>query len=96
MRYCRFSHNGAGAYGLVESVGGSKLHHAKSFLQPPATFSDGDLEGLSSRRIDKKDRFLAEATLNGSGGAPRRLFAWGRNYREHAAELGITTSPPSR
>ena len=83
MRYCRFSHNGANQYGLVESVAGSDSI-TRTFLQPPSS-SDGDLEGLPSRRIDRIP--FSEAALLAPV-EPSKIVCVGRNYREHAAELG--------
>jgi 2-keto-4-pentenoate hydratase/2-oxohepta-3-ene-1,7-dioic acid hydratase in catechol pathway len=83
MRYCRFSLNGSPHYGLVESVAGID-HITRTFLQPPA-MSDGDLEGLPSRRIDRIP--FAEASLLAPV-EPSKIVCVGRNYREHAAELG--------
>jgi 2-keto-4-pentenoate hydratase/2-oxohepta-3-ene-1,7-dioic acid hydratase in catechol pathway len=83
MRYCRFSLNGSAHYGLVESVAGID-HITRTFLQPPA-MSDGDLEGLPSRRIDRIP--FAEASLLAPV-EPSKIVCVGRNYREHAAELG--------
>ena len=83
MRYCRFSHNGTNHYGLVESVAGSDSI-TRTFLQPPSS-SGGDLEGLASRRIDRIP--FAEASLLAPV-EPSKIVCVGRNYREHAAELG--------
>ena len=83
MKYCRFHLNGSAHYGLVESVAG---HDAitRLLLQPPHE-SDGDVEGLPSRRMDRIP--LAEATLLPPV-QPSKIVCVGRNYREHAAELG--------
>ena len=83
MRYCRFHLNGSDHYGLVESVAGSDFI-TRTFLPPPAS-SDGDLEGLPSRRIDRVP--FAEAALLAPV-EPSKIVCVGRNYREHAAELG--------
>jgi 2-keto-4-pentenoate hydratase/2-oxohepta-3-ene-1,7-dioic acid hydratase in catechol pathway len=98
MRYCRFSFNGANQYGLVEFVAGTDSI-TRTFLQPPAT-SDGDLEGLPSRRVDRIP--FAEAALLPPV-EPSKIVCVGRNYREHATELGheipkeplIFLKPPS-
>jgi 2-keto-4-pentenoate hydratase/2-oxohepta-3-ene-1,7-dioic acid hydratase in catechol pathway len=90
MRYCRFFLNGSSLYGLVESVAGSDFI-TRTFLQSPAA-SDGDLEGLPSRRIEKIP--LPEASLLAPV-EPSKIVCVGRNYREHAAELGhdVPTEP---
>ena len=83
MRYCRFSFNELNHYGLVESVAGTD-YITRIFLKPPVA-SDGDLEGLPSRRIDRIP--FAEASLLAPV-EPSKIVCVGRNYREHAAELG--------
>ena len=83
MKYSRFEHNGSAHYGLVESVAGSD-EITRLLLQPPHT-SDGDVEGLPSRRMDHIP--LASASLLPPV-QPSKIVCVGRNYREHAAELG--------
>ena len=90
MKYCRFDLNGSTHYGLVEPVAG---HDAitRLLLQPPQ-HSDGDIEGLPSRRMDRIP--FAEASLLPPV-QPTKIVCVGRNYREHAAELGneVPTEP---
>lgn len=90
MRYCRFQFNGQPQYGLVESVAG---HDAivRLLLTPPEE-TDGDLESLRSRRIEPIP--LAEAVLLAPV-RPSKIVCIGRNYREHAEELGhdVPTEP---
>jgi 2-keto-4-pentenoate hydratase/2-oxohepta-3-ene-1,7-dioic acid hydratase in catechol pathway len=83
MKYCRFQFNGQPQYGLVEPVGG---HDAivRILLTPPEE-ADGDLESLRTRRIEPIP--LAEAVLLAPV-RPSKIVCVGRNYREHAAELG--------
>jgi 2-keto-4-pentenoate hydratase/2-oxohepta-3-ene-1,7-dioic acid hydratase in catechol pathway len=83
MKYCRFDLNGSAHYGLVESVAGSD-EITRLLLQAPQD-SDGDVEGLPSRRMDRIP--LAEAFLLPPV-QPSKIVCVGRNYREHAAELG--------
>src|SRR5271167_2832094 len=83
MKYCRFELNGSSHYGLVESVAGND-EITRLFLQPPQ-HSDGDVEGLPSRRMDRIP--LAQASLLPPV-EPSKIVCVGRNYREHAAELG--------
>jgi len=83
MKYCRFDLNGSAHYGLVESVAGSE-EITRLLLQPPQD-SDGDVEGLASRRMDRIP--LAQASLLPPV-QPSKIVCVGRNYREHAAELG--------
>jgi 2-keto-4-pentenoate hydratase/2-oxohepta-3-ene-1,7-dioic acid hydratase in catechol pathway len=83
MKYCRFDLSGTAHYGLVESVAGND-EITRLFLRSPQD-SDGDVEGLPSRRIDRIP--LAEASLLAPV-QPSKVVCVGRNYREHAAELG--------
>ena len=84
MKYCRFHLNGSAHYGLVESVAGNDDEITRLLLQPPQD-SDGDVEGLPSRRMDRIP--LAQASLLPPV-EPSKIVCVGRNYREHAAELG--------
>jgi 2-keto-4-pentenoate hydratase/2-oxohepta-3-ene-1,7-dioic acid hydratase in catechol pathway len=83
MKYCKFALNGEVHYGLVEAVAGRDSIF-RILLTPPED-SDGDVEGLRSRRIDPIP--LEEATLLAPV-KPTKIVCVGRNYREHAAELG--------
>jgi len=83
MKYCRFQSNGSSHYGFVESVAGSEVI-TRLLLKTPQT-SEGDVEGLPSRRLDSVP--LAQATLLPPV-EPSKIICVGRNYREHAAELG--------
>jgi len=90
MKYCRFQLNGQAHYGLVEPVAG-RDSILRILLTPPEE-SDGDVEGLRTRRIDPIA--LEEAELL-SPARPTKIVCVGRNYREHAAELGsgVPTEP---
>jgi 2-keto-4-pentenoate hydratase/2-oxohepta-3-ene-1,7-dioic acid hydratase in catechol pathway len=83
MRYCRFQLNGQAQYGLVESVAGRDAI-LRILLTAPEE-SDGDVEGLRTRRIEAIA--LEEAALLPPV-RPSKIVCVGRNYREHAAELG--------
>lgn len=83
MKYCRFNLNGSAHYGLVESVAGHD-EITRLLLQHPQN-SDGDVEGLPSRHMDRIH--IAEASLLPPV-EPSKIICVGRNYREHAAELG--------
>lgn len=83
MKYCRFQLNDQIQYGLVESVAGREVI-MRVFVTPPEE-SDGDLEGLRTRRIDPVS--VDEAVLMAPV-RPSKIVCIGRNYREHAAELG--------
>jgi 2-keto-4-pentenoate hydratase/2-oxohepta-3-ene-1,7-dioic acid hydratase in catechol pathway len=83
MKYCRFQLDGQAHYGLVESVAG---HDAivRLLLTPPED-ADGDMESLRTRRIEAIP--LAQAVLLPPV-RPSKIICIGRNYREHAEELG--------
>src|SRR6478672_4692261 len=90
MKYCRFHWNGEAHYGLVESVAG-RDSIVRILVTPPEE-ADGDMESLRTRRIEAIP--LAEAALLPPV-RPSKIVCVGRNYREHAAELGhdIPTEP---
>jgi len=83
MRYCRFQWNGQAQYGLVESVAGRDAI-VRILLTPPEE-ADGDMESLRTRRIEAIP--IDEAALLPPV-RPSKIVCIGRNYREHAAELG--------
>ncbi len=83
MRYCRFQLNGEAQYGLVESAAGRDAI-VRLLLTAPEE-ADGDMESLRTRRIEAIP--LAEATLLVPV-RPSKIVCIGRNYLEHAAELG--------
>ena len=98
MKYCRFLLNGQPQYGLVESVAGRDV--ITRLLSPPEDGSDIPLEERPSKRTDhlalEQARLLAAVR-------PSKIVCVGRNYRDHAAELGhevpveplIFLKPPS-
>jgi len=90
MKYCRFQWNGQAQYGLVEAVAGREMI-VRILLTPPEE-SDGDVEGLRSRRIDAVA--LDDAELLAPV-RPTKIVCVGRNYKAHAEELGheIPTEP---
>jgi 2-keto-4-pentenoate hydratase/2-oxohepta-3-ene-1,7-dioic acid hydratase in catechol pathway len=83
MKYCRFQLDGQAYYGLVESVAG-RVAILRTLVTAPEE-SDGDLEGLRTRRIEPIP--MDEAALLPPV-QPSKIVCVGRNYREHAAELG--------
>src|SRR5271166_4194760 len=83
MKYCRFNLDGSAHYGLVESVEDNDAI-TRLLLRPPHD-SNGDIEGLPSRRIERIP--LGEASLL-TPVTPSKIVCVGRNYREHASELG--------
>src|SRR5882757_11407959 len=83
MKYCRFQRNDQVHYGLVEPVAG---HDAITrLLVTPPEEAGGDVESLHTRRIDQI-AFSAAQLLPPV--RPSKIVCVGRNYREHAAELG--------
>lgn len=83
MKYCRFEYNGQAQYGLVESVAG-RDSIVRLLLTPPEE-ADGDIESLRTRRIEAIP--LEQAALLPPV-RPSKIVCIGRNYREHASELG--------
>jgi 2-keto-4-pentenoate hydratase/2-oxohepta-3-ene-1,7-dioic acid hydratase in catechol pathway len=83
MKYCRFQLNSQPHYGLIESVAGRETI-LRILLTPPED-ADGDMESLRTRRIEPIP--LEQATLLPPV-RPSKIVCIGRNYREHAAELG--------
>jgi 2-keto-4-pentenoate hydratase/2-oxohepta-3-ene-1,7-dioic acid hydratase in catechol pathway len=90
MKYCRFQLNGQAQYGLVEQVAGRDCI-VRILLTPPEE-ADGDMESLRTRKIDAVP--LEEAALLAPV-RPSKIVCIGRNYRDHAAELGhdVPTEP---
>jgi 2-keto-4-pentenoate hydratase/2-oxohepta-3-ene-1,7-dioic acid hydratase in catechol pathway len=98
MKYCRFYLDGNAQYGLVESVAGSDAI-TRLLLTAPEE-GDGDMEDLPSKRMAQIP--LQSAQLLAPV-RPSKIVCIGRNYREHADELGheipveplIFLKPPS-
>jgi 2-keto-4-pentenoate hydratase/2-oxohepta-3-ene-1,7-dioic acid hydratase in catechol pathway len=90
MKYCRFQFNGQSRYGLVEPLAGRDAI-VRVLLTPPEE-ADGDMESLRTKRIEAIP--LEEAALLPPV-RPSKIVCVGRNYREHAAELGhdVPTEP---
>jgi 2-keto-4-pentenoate hydratase/2-oxohepta-3-ene-1,7-dioic acid hydratase in catechol pathway len=83
LKFCRFENAGVDHYGLVESVAGRE-EITRLLLKPPGQMA-GDLEDLPTKRMAHLP--LAEARLLFPV-RPSKIVCVGRNYREHAAELG--------
>src|ERR1700716_443437 len=83
MKYCRFQLNGQAHYGLVEAAAGLD-QITRLFVSAPED-AHGQLEDLPTKRMDRLP--LAEAELLVPV-RPSKIICVGRNYREHAAELG--------
>ncbi len=86
MKYCRFEYDGRSRFGLIERLAGHD--HVTQILA--ATPDKG--EEFSSESITSIP--LKEATLLAPV-QPSKIVCIGRNYREHAAELGhdVPTEP---
>jgi 2-keto-4-pentenoate hydratase/2-oxohepta-3-ene-1,7-dioic acid hydratase in catechol pathway len=90
MKYCRFQLNGEEQYGLVESVAG-RDDITRLLVNPPEDVA-GDMQDLPTKRTERLA--FAEARLLPPV-RPSKIVCVGRNYREHAAELGhdVPTEP---
>jgi len=80
MKYCRFEYEGIPQFGWIETIGG-KDNITRIFKFPAdVTAPESGLKKIPSIP-------LANATLL-SPVEPSKIVCVGRNYREHAAELG--------
>ncbi|HEY6350999.1 MAG TPA: fumarylacetoacetate hydrolase family protein [Candidatus Angelobacter sp.] len=84
MRYCRFSSPAGPQYGLIETVGGTP----QITRTMPA---DGGLPGISKAAMMSPVP-LASATLLAPV-QPSKIVCVGRNYLDHAKELGNQPPP---
>jgi 2-keto-4-pentenoate hydratase/2-oxohepta-3-ene-1,7-dioic acid hydratase in catechol pathway len=82
MKYCRFEFSARAEYGLVESVAGSD-YITRLLLKPPEEADD--LEDLPTKPIPRTPLMDARLLVPVR---PSKIVCVGRNYREHAAELG--------
>jgi len=83
MKYCRFQLENHAHHGLVESLAG-RDEITRLLLRPPEEVG-GEMEDLPTRHMPHIS--LEEATLLPPV-QPSKIICVGRNYREHAAELG--------
>ena len=81
MRFCRFQFNNLDRYGLVEASGGKEF--ITGLLAEPEQLAD--IKTASMQSIDPV--LLAQATMR-IPIRPSKIICVGRNYREHAEELG--------
>jgi 2-keto-4-pentenoate hydratase/2-oxohepta-3-ene-1,7-dioic acid hydratase in catechol pathway len=90
MKYCRFVNDGKAAYGLVEDVAGEE-RITRVLVGTPHESADA-LEELPTRRMNSAA--LNDAKLVAPV-QPSKIICVGRNYREHAKELGneVPTEP---
>lgn len=95
MKFCRFQSEGQAQYGIVEPVAGHDVITRLLLQEPTGTLQDLPSKSIASLR-------LSEAVLLAPVD-PSKIICVGRNYREHAAELGnevpreplIFLKPPS-
>jgi 2-keto-4-pentenoate hydratase/2-oxohepta-3-ene-1,7-dioic acid hydratase in catechol pathway len=93
MKYCCFQHRDRVRYGSIENIAGHEMITAM-FLDAPWRDCDS-VEQISPQRLDEATLFAPVE--------PSKIVCVGRNYREHAAELGhevpkeplIFLKPPS-
>src|ERR1700760_1671753 len=80
MKYCRFEYDRAPHFGLIEAVGGREhITHASQFA-PDKNSPEAGTTRISPVDLERV-KLLAPV-------APTKIVCVGRNYREHAAELG--------
>ena len=95
MTYCRFEYNGSSQFGWIETIAGHE-QITRTLTFPP----DKNAPESGAKKIPHIP--LDEATLLAPV-EPSKIVCVGRNYREHAAELGhevpaeplIFLKPPS-
>src|SRR2546423_1270435 len=83
MKYCRFVLHAQPQYGLIESVAGRECV-TRLLLKSPEDIG-GDIEDLPSKRTQTLPLFDIELL---PPVRPSKIVCVGRNYSEHAAELG--------
>jgi 2-keto-4-pentenoate hydratase/2-oxohepta-3-ene-1,7-dioic acid hydratase in catechol pathway len=81
MKYCRFHQNGQSHYGLIESVAGREVITRILLMSNDSE----SLDEMHTRRMEPLP--LDSATLLAPV-EPSKIICVGRNYREHAKELG--------
>ena len=80
MKYCRFEYDRAPHFGLIETIGGREhITHASQFV-PDKNSPEAGTTRISPIDLEQV-KLLAPV-------APSKIVCVGRNYREHAAELG--------
>ena len=87
MKYCRFELNSSSHFGCIETIAGRE-EITRTLAFPP----DKNAPEVGSKKIPRIP--LSEATLLAPV-EPSKIVCVGRNYREHAAELGhdVPTEP---
>ena len=85
MKYCRFTHEGTPQFGLIESVAGHDL-----ITRVLPTLPETDHLERGANKISPVP--VAQAALLAVV-EPTKIVCIGRNYREHARELGNEAPP---
>jgi 2-keto-4-pentenoate hydratase/2-oxohepta-3-ene-1,7-dioic acid hydratase in catechol pathway len=85
MKYCRFEYEGIPQFGLIETIAGREEITRVSKFAPDESAPDAETKKISNVQ-------LSEATLLAPA-TPSKIVCVGRNYREHAAELGNEVPP---
>ncbi len=93
MKYCRFEHEGKATCGVIESVAGRE--------SITGVLADASL--VEARDVRSISRLALDEVVLLAPVQPSKIVCVGRNYREHAAELGhdvpleplIFLKPPS-
>ena len=80
MKYCRFEYEGSPAFGWIETVAGREEITGISPCLPE--------DGLPHSGIKKIPHVSVDAARLLAPVVPSKIVCVGRNYREHAAELG--------
>jgi 2-keto-4-pentenoate hydratase/2-oxohepta-3-ene-1,7-dioic acid hydratase in catechol pathway len=83
MKFCRFVLQGQSHYGLIESSAGRDVI-TRILLKTPQEVGR-DLDDVPTRRMQALDLYEAELLPPVE---PTKIVCVGRNYREHAEELG--------
>jgi 2-keto-4-pentenoate hydratase/2-oxohepta-3-ene-1,7-dioic acid hydratase in catechol pathway len=85
MKYCRFEYEGTPQFGWIETIGGQEQITRRFQFPADKTTLESGLKKIPSIP-------LAEAALLAPV-EPSKIVCVGRNYREHAAELGNEVPP---
>ena len=80
MKYCRFEHDGVPQFGLIETVGGKEHITRASQFAPDKNSPEAGTTRVSALALEQAKLFAPVS--------PSKIVCVGRNYREHAAELG--------
>jgi 2-keto-4-pentenoate hydratase/2-oxohepta-3-ene-1,7-dioic acid hydratase in catechol pathway len=87
MKHCRFLYNNEAHYGLIESIGGREMITRLLLVQA------GSEDGMDEMPTRKIEAVALDAAHLLAPCVPSKIICVGRNYREHARELG--SEPPT-